>query len=88
MARIEFTESNGGTGKPGIEGEVLYELGIMYATGRDCELNFVEAHKWLNIAAIKGFEPAAEMRADVSASMTKGEIAQALRAAREWMSIH
>jgi len=60
----------------------------MYATGRGCEIDLVSAHKWLNIAAIKGNDRAAELRADVAASMSKMQLAEALRAAREWMTIH
>jgi uncharacterized protein len=86
MARIEFTESFGGGSA--IEAEVLFELGMMYATGRDCEMDFVTAHKWFNIAAIKGSDRAADMRRELSATMGKHEIARALRDAREWMSIH
>jgi uncharacterized protein len=36
------------------EADILFELGMMYATGRDCETDMVAAHKWFNIAAIKG----------------------------------
>ena len=35
-----------------------------------------------------GCERAAEMRSELSASMSKFEIAAALRAAREWMTTH
>jgi TPR repeat protein len=60
----------------------------MYATGRDCDADLVAAHKWFNIAAIKGSSRAAELRAELSATMSKAEIAQALRQAREWMTMH
>ena len=60
----------------------------MYATGRDCEADMIAAHKWFNIAAIKGSARAAEMRAELAATMTKVEIARALREAREWMTMH
>jgi len=68
--------------------DVLCEMGLRYATGRDGAVDLVAAHKWLNIAAIKGSERAAELRADVSAMMTKMQLAAALRAAREWMTVH
>ena len=86
MARIEFTETfgNGAT----IEAEVLFELGMMYATGRDCEMDYITAHKWFNVAAIKGSDRAAEMRKELTSSMSKFEIARALRSAREWMTLH
>jgi uncharacterized protein len=86
MARIEFTDSFGGGAA--VEAEVLFELGMMYATGRDCELDFVTAHKWFNIAAIKGSERAADMRREMASTMSKHEIARALRDARSWMSLH
>ena len=87
MARIEFAETTEGT-TSSIEADVLFELGMMAATGRDCALDYVTAHKWLNIAAIKGHEQAAAMRADLAGTMSKAEIAKALREAREWMTLH
>jgi uncharacterized protein len=60
----------------------------MYATGRDCDVDIVAAHKWFNIAAIKGSDRAPQVRAELSASMSKPEIARALREAREWMTAH
>jgi len=68
--------------------EIFCDMGLMYATGRGCGIDLVQAHKWLNIAAIKGCERAAELRADVAAAMTKTDLAMALRAAREWMTVH
>ena len=70
------------------QADILFELGMMYATGRDCEVDIVAAHKWFNIAAIKGSSRAAELRSELSATMTKAAIAQALREAREWMTMH
>lgn len=34
--------------------DVFFEMGLMYATGRGCAVDFIAAHKWRNIAAIKG----------------------------------
>jgi uncharacterized protein len=85
MARFEMIEA--GTNSA-TEAEILLQLGMMYATGRDCEVDIVAAHKWFNIAAIKGSDRAAALRAEISASMTKAEIAKALREAREWMTVH
>ena len=85
MARYEMIESGiGSTAKA----DILFELGLMYATGRDCDTDMVAAHKWFNIAAIKGSERAAELRTELAATMSKREIAQALREAREWMTAH
>ena len=70
------------------QADILLELGIMYATGRDCDIDIVAAHKWFNIAAIRGSERAASLRIELSETMTKAEIAHALRDAREWMTMH
>ena len=70
------------------EDRILLEMGMKFAIGRDCEIDVVEAHKWLNIAAIRGSEKAARMRNQVAATMSKGELAAALRGAREWMTAH
>ena len=63
----------------------LYELGIMYAAGRSVPADLVSAHKWFNIAAMKGHADAARMRREIAAEMTDAEIGQAQRAARDWL---
>jgi TPR repeat protein len=68
--------------------DTFCNMGLMYATGRGCEIDLVAAHKWLNIAAIKGSERAAALRAELARTMSKAELAAALRAAREWMTMH
>ncbi|MER2535532.1 MAG: sel1 repeat family protein [Rhizobiaceae bacterium] len=88
MARFEMLESGLGTMGATAQADILLELGMMYATGRDCAADMVAAHKWFNIAAIKGSQRAAELRSEVSATMSKVEIAKALREAREWMTMH
>lgn len=88
MARFEILEQGFGTIGASAQADILFELGMMYATGRDCEADLVAAHKWFNIAAIKGSPRAAALRSELSASMSKPEIARALREAREWMTMH
>lgn len=85
MAQFQsFTNKNNAVAQD----RILLEMGMKYAIGRDCEIDVVEAHKWLNIAAIRGSEKAARMRNQVAATMSKGELAAALRGAREWMTAH
>lgn len=88
MAR--FDVQNAGMATMGGEAlaDVFCEMGLMYATGRGCEVDLVAAHKWLNIAAIKGSDHAAELRVELARTMTKADLAAALRAAREWMTMH
>ncbi len=88
MARFEMLEADFGTMGATAQADILFELGLMYATGRDCEVDVVAAHKWFNIAAIKGSPRAAALRSELSATMSKTEIAAALREAREWMTLH
>ena len=88
MARFEMLDAGFGGIGTAAQADVLFELGMMYATGRDCDQDLVTAHKWFNIAAIKGSARAAQLRAEVSAYMTKLQIAKALREAREWMTMH
>ena len=88
MAPFEMLEQGFGTMGATAEADVLFELGMMYATGRDCDTDVVAAHKWFNIAAIKGSSRAAQLRSELSGNMSKADIAKALRDAREWMTAH
>ncbi len=88
MARFEMLEAGSGTIGATAQADILFELGMMYATGRDCAADVVAAHKWFNIAAIKGSARAAALRSELSQTMSKMEIARALREAREWMTMH
>lgn len=85
MARFDTFGADAGSAT---QVDMLFELGLMHATGRDCEVDLVAAHKWFNIAAIRGSQRAAQMRAELSATMAKPDIARALREAREWMTVH
>ena len=87
MARFDMNTMEASMGGE-TRADTFCTMGLMYATGRGCKIDLVSAHKWLNIAAIKGSERAANLRAELSRSMSKGELASALRAAREWMTIH
>ena len=70
------------------EGKTFYDMGMMYATGRDCDLDMIAAHCWFNIGAAKGDREAAARRSELAAEMSAMDIACAQRAAREWLSIH
>ena len=67
--------------------QALYELGVAYSTGTaGVEIDFIEAHKWFNLAALKGNLAAQECRADIAEDMTAREIAEAQRQARAWLA--
>ena len=59
-------------------------LGVMYATGEGVPQDFVQAHKWFNLAAAGGNKEATESRDLAATKMTPEEIAQAERLAEEW----
>ena len=65
--------------------EDLFELGMMYSSGREAPVDLITAHKWFNIAAMKGHADAARMRREIALEMTDAEIGQAQRAARDWL---
>ena len=63
--------------------QALYELGVAYSTGTGgVDTDFIEAHKWFNLAALNGSTAAQECRADIAEDMTAREIAEAQRQAR------
>lgn len=66
----------------------LYELGLIYSTGRGVDVDLVTAHKWFNLAAMRGSEAARSYRADLAREMSHAEVAEAQRQAREWLAAH
>lgn len=62
----------------------MFSLGLDYSTGRGVPVDLVEAHKWLNLAAMVGSEEARLLRAEIARDMSPDEIADAQRRAREW----
>jgi TPR repeat protein len=86
MARFEILDSTMaplGEGPAG--GDVLFELGMMYSIGRDVPVDLVAAHKWFNLAAMKGNADAVRLRREVAGQMSDAEIGAAQRAARDWL---
>lgn len=75
-------ENDARKGRP----DALYNLGLAYSTGQGVTVDFVAAHKWFNLAAMKGSDIAKSWRAQISAEMNAGQIAEAQRQAREFLS--
>lgn len=89
MARFEMGNSDSASmAASAMDGRAFMDLGIMYSVGRSVPVDRVEAHKWLNIAALRGCREAVPMRAELAAEMTPDEIAAAQRSARLWLSVH
>lgn len=72
----------------GTSADMLFHLGMMYCLGREVERNYVTAHKWFNLAALKGSHEARRCRCEISREMTVTQIAEAQRQARDWISLH
>ena len=67
---------------------VQLNLGLLYYWGhgvlQDSVQNYVEAHKWFNLAAARGNLSAADNRDWLAKKMTPDQLAEAQRLAREW----
>jgi TPR repeat protein len=89
MARYEIAEIEAAAlGAAPTGAEALFELGMMYSTGRSMPVDLVSAHKWFNLAATKGCADAARLRREIAAEMSDAEIGAAQLAAREWLKLH
>ena len=67
---------------------VQFRLGLLYYWGhgvlQDSVQDYVEAHKWFNLAAARGNKHAAGNRDWLAKKMTPDQIEEAQRLAREW----
>lgn len=71
----------------GANSEDLFRLGLMYSTElEDRGADFIQAHKWFNLAAMMGSQPAKAYREEIMTEMSAHEITFAQRAARGWLS--
>ena len=68
--------------------DALFERGLYWASGRSGVVNLIAAHKWFNLAAVKGCAEAVRLRREVAEMMSEVEIAMAQREARVWMTAH
>ena len=58
----------------------------MYEKGQGIEQNYIEAHKWFNIAGINGNETGRRNADIIEKKMKVGQIAIAAGLARKWNS--
>ena len=68
-----------------VTADTMFSLGMMYSSGHEVPVDLITAHKWFNIAAMKGHAEAAQLRREIAAEMQDAEIGQAQRAARDWL---
>lgn len=89
MARVQLEAlDKGELAAEGGRSDALYDLGLIYSTGNGVDVDLVTAHKWFNLAAMRGSEAARAYRAELAREMTASEIAEAQRQAREWLANH
>jgi TPR repeat protein len=68
-------------------GDELFRMGLLYSTGQGgAPLDYVSAHMLFNLAAMRGSLEAKIYRKELSQEMASTEVADAQRAAREWLS--
>jgi TPR repeat protein len=80
---IESRLADAARGSP----EACFDLGLAYSCGTGgVEIDFIEAHKWFNLAALGGNAAGQSMRAEIADEMTAREIAEAQRQARAWIA--
>jgi uncharacterized protein len=70
------------------DAEECFALGMSFSSGAGMAVDLVQAHKWFNIAALRGHPDGAELRREIAVQMTDAEIGNAQRAARDWLKTH
>ena len=86
MARFEIADvACAMLGEAPAGAATFFELGMMYSVGRSVPIDFVSAHKWFNLAAMRGDADAIRLRREIAEQMSAAEIAEAQRAARAWL---
>jgi hypothetical protein len=65
--------------------EDCFGLAMIYSAGAGVTVDLVQAHKWFNIAAMRGHRDAARLRREIAEQMSDAEIGCAQRAARDWL---
>ncbi len=65
--------------------DAMYSLGIMYSTGQGVPLDYVQAHKWFNLASMMGSGEAREWRGQLADEMSQMDVAEAQKQARAWL---
>lgn len=83
-----FEDTIQGQQRQAMSCDMLFELGLSCSIGHDGALDLISAHKWFNIAALRGKREAVSYRQDIARELNDEQIAEAQRAAREWLRSH
>ncbi len=68
--------------------EAQFNLGNMYVEEEGAPQDPVQAHLWLSLAADQDYENAGNRRNEVASRMTRDQIFEAQRLARDWKQQH
>lgn len=71
-----------------VNAEDCFSMGMVFSSGAGVPIDLVQAHKWFNIAAMRGHKDAAQLRREIAEQMSDSEIGCAQRAARGWLKAH
>ena len=72
---------------PDSSGDELFRMGLLYSTGQGgAPLDYVSAHMMFNLAAMRGSMEAKIYRKELSQEMDPADVAEAQRAARNWLA--
>jgi TPR repeat protein len=63
-------------------------LGMHYDGGWGVPQDHALAHMWFNLAAASGYREAAQKRDLIASYMTRSQVAEAQKLAREWIARH
>lgn len=67
-------------------GDELFKLGLMYSTGQGgAPVDLISAHMMFNLASMRGSVEAQVYRRELSREMDREEVAEAQKAARQWL---
>ena len=91
LAQMAYVEPLADTGLPlpksDSSGDELFRMGLLYSTGQGgAPLDYVSAHMLFNLAAMRGSIEAKIYRKELSQEMDPADVAEAQRAAREWLA--
>lgn len=68
-------------------GDELFRMGLLYSTGQGgAPVDYISAHMLFNLAALRGSTEAKIYRKELSQEMASDAVAEAQRAAREWLA--
>ena len=76
------------TANPDLSPEAFFTLGMECSIGGDVPSDLVSAHKWFNLAAMKGNQEAVRLRREIAEQMSNTEIGAAQRAARDFIKLY